>query len=291
MFAQQDNAPPGIPASAIVTAEAKDSQPPSVIHQPDLIALEANGPIPIKSWVPFEGANSKLDLLILIDDGLGRSFGTEMNELRSFIQAQPETTSISIGYMQNGTVRYTARSTSDHAQAAKSLRLPLSDPGISGSPYFSLSDAIKHWPEGSARGEVLMITDGIDRYGLGTGLDDPYLNASIHDAQRKGIVVFSIYTREAGHLDHSFWRGTWGQNFLSQVADETGGESYWIGPGNPVTFQPFLDDLTNRLAHQYRLTILAAAQNKSELVPIKLHTNIPNTDLAYPDRIWVAAGM
>ena len=49
----------------------------------------------------------------------------------------------------------------------------------------------------------------------------------------------------------------WGQNYLSQISDETGGESYYLGFGAPVSFVPYLDDLTHRLTRQYLLTFLA----------------------------------
>lgn len=55
--------------------------------------------------------------------------------------------------------------TSDHVQAAKSVRLPFATPGANASPYFSLADLIKRWPETGTRREVIMVSDGIDRFG------------------------------------------------------------------------------------------------------------------------------
>jgi hypothetical protein len=290
LAAGQDGNPPGVPARTIVTVEAKHKGIPPTLGQQDVAAYEHNDPLQVSEWTPLQGAQAGLDLLILLDDGSGMTLGGQLNDIRFFIRAQPNTTAIGVGYMQNGTVRYAAKWTRDHAEAAKSLRIPIGEPGINGSPYFSLSDAIKNWPEGAERREVLMVTDGIDRYGNGTGLDDPYVNAAIGDAQRAGVVVFSIYTHGAGHFGHSFWRNSWGQNFLSQLSDETGGESYYMGMGSPVSFKPYLDDLTMKLNHQYRITFLAKAENKAQLTPIKLHTEVPNADLAYPSRVWVAAG-
>lgn len=135
-----------------------------------------------------------------------------------------------------------------------------------------------------------MITDGIDRYGAGAGLQDPYVDAAIADAQRRGIVVFSIYTGPAGHYGHSFWRTSLGQNHLSQLSDETGGDSFYIGTGSPVSFKPFLDELSSRLSHQYLLTFSAKAMNKAQFRNIKVNAEVPNADLAYADRVWVPAG-
>jgi len=59
----------------------------------------------------------------------------------------------------------------------------------------------------------------------------------------------------------------------------------------PVSSKPFLDDLLARLnGRQCQITFRAQPQNKAALRPIKLRTELPNADLAYPDKMWVAAG-
>jgi hypothetical protein len=98
-------------------------------------------------------------LFILIDDA-ATSLGLQLDELRAFINSQPATTAIAVGYMQYGTVQTVQSSTKDHSLAAKSLRLPMGS--ASGSPYFSVEDLIKHWPEGPVPREILMVSDGID---------------------------------------------------------------------------------------------------------------------------------
>jgi hypothetical protein len=283
---------PGVPAHAVVTVEPRhdgQSEAP-VLNQQDVMAYEGHDRIPVTGWLPLQGEHAGMEFLIMLDDGSGLAVDTQLNEIRDFINAQPSTTAIGVAYMRNGTAQFTSKFTHDHAAAARSLRLPIGQAGINGSPYFSLSEVVKNWSSSAERHEVLMITDGIDRYGAGTGLDDPYVNDAISDAQKKGVVVFSIYTRGAGHFGHSLWRNSWGQNFLSQVSDETGGESYYIGFGSPVSLKPFLDNLSIRLNRQYLLTVLAKAENKADLRPLKLHTEVHNADLAYPTRIWVPAG-
>jgi hypothetical protein len=74
----------------------------------------------------------------------------------------------------------------------------------------------------TARREVLMITSGIDEY-YGGGLQDPYVDEAIQDAQCVGIVVYSIYTPGAGHLGHSYWRIDWGENYLSELSRKNWG--------------------------------------------------------------------
>ena len=142
--------------------------------------------------------------------------------------------------MRNGTVDVLQQLTTDNAQAAKSLRLPLGEPGLSASPYQSVVDLIKHWPGGSrdwVRREVLMISDGIDRLG-GGGPADSYVYSAIEQIQRAGVVIYAIYANAVGHYGHTFWRLNWGQNYLSQVTDETGGEAYFMGLETPSPFHP-----------------------------------------------------
>jgi hypothetical protein len=240
--------------------------------------------------VPATGENAALEFFILIDDSANATLATQFDDIRQFINSQPPTTKIGVAYMQNGTAQVVQNPTADHAQAAKSLRIPLGTPGVNASPYFSLTDLIKRWPTGSSRREVLMISDGIDLY-YGTGdLQDPYVDDAIEQAQRASVIVFAIYNPGAGHYARSFWRTNFGQLYLSRVADETGGESYYIGfTGPAVTFVPYVDDIEHRLSNQYLLTFLAKPEKKSGMQRVKLTTELPNTELVAADRVYVPA--
>jgi hypothetical protein len=156
------------------------------------------------------------------------------------------------------------------------------------SPYFSLVDLIKHWPGSSDWREILMVSDGIDRFG-GSGPANPYVDSAIEEAQRAGIVVFAIYSPGVGHYGHSFWRMNWGQNYLSRLADETGGEAYYLGLQAPISFTPYLDELRQRLGHQYLLTFLAKPGKKAGMQRVRLSTEVPNVEVVAADRIYVAA--
>jgi hypothetical protein len=192
----------------------------------------------VTDWIPAQGERAALEFFILIDDGASVSLGSQLEDIRQFINAQPATTKVGIAYMQNGTAKIVQDLTSDHPQAAKALRLPFGNPGVNSSPYFALQDLIKRWPEGAARRQVLMVTDGTDHF-WGSSGQSPYVESAIADAQRAGIMVYAIYSPGAGHDAHSYWRTYWGQIYLSQVTDETGGESYYIGfSGAPVSFAP-----------------------------------------------------
>ncbi|HYW38472.1 MAG TPA: hypothetical protein VE957_10190 [Terriglobales bacterium] len=288
-----EEAPPanGTPAHMVVTVEAVHGSNVPVIGREDVLVYEGRDRDKVTDWVPAQGDHAGLELVVMLDDGSNISLGTQLEDLRQFITAQPASTKIGVAYMQNGIAKMEQNLTSDHALAAKALRLPMGIHGINGSPYFSLSDLIKRWPETTARREVLMVSDGIDLYYGSGDLLDPYLAAAIEDAQRAGVVVFVIYTPGGGHYGHSYWRTYWGQLYLAQVAEETGGESYYIGFfGPPVAFTPYLDNMEHRLTCQYLLTFTAKPQKKSGLQRVKLMTEVPNAELVSAERVYVAAG-
>jgi len=156
------------------------------------------------------------------------------------------------------------------------------------SPYLSLSDLIKRWPESSARHEVVMVTSGVDPLG-GFGPMNPYLDAAIEHAQRAGILVYAIYMPAAGHAGHSFFRMNWAQNHLAQLADETGGEAYMLGFGPPVSFAPYLEEIAAHLAHQYRVTFLMKPESKAGFRGVRFSTEVPNAELVAAARVYVPA--
>ena len=290
LWAQEPSAN-AIPVQTVVTVESQHGANAPVINKEDVMVYEGRDRDKVVDWVPAQGDHADLEFMVLLDDSSNVSLGTQLEDIRQFINGQPASTKIGVAYMQDGIAQVVQNLTTDHAQAAKALRLPLGAETVNGSPYFSLIDLVKRWPASNARREVLMVTDGIDRY-YGTGdLEDPYLQAAIEDAQRAGIIVSAIYTPGVGHFGHSYWLTYWGQLYLAQVAEKTGGEAYYIGfTGAPVSFAPYLDDTAHRLTHQYLLTFLAKPPKKAGLQRIKIKTEVPHVDLVAPEEVYVPAG-
>jgi hypothetical protein len=291
--AQETAASGGVPANGIsahlvVTVEPHHGSEVPVINQNEVMVYERRDRDPVTEWIPAQGDHAALELFVLLDDAASESIGVRLDDIRQFINAQPASTKIGAAYMQNGTGHIEQNLTSDHAQAAKALRLPLGSPGINASPYISLSDLVKKWPATTARREVLMIGDGIDRYYEGQDLQDPYLAQAIDDADRAAIVISAIYNPGAGHFAHSYWQTYWGQIYLSELADKTGGEAYYIGfNGAPVSFTPYLNELGKRLTHQYLLTFLTKPPKKAGWLQVRLGSEVPNVDLISAGRVYV----
>jgi len=281
----------GIPVRTIVTVEPHHGNALPVINREDVLVFEGHERDAVTEWIPAQGDHAALEFFILLDDGSDTTgLGKQLESIHKFINEQPDYAKIGVAYMQDGVARIEQNLTTDHSQAAKALRLPVGMAGVNGSPYFSLSDLIKRWPASNARREVLMVSDGIDPYyGVGDLLD-PYLAAAISDAQRAGIIVSAIYSPGVGHFAHSYWLNYWGQLYLAQLAEKTGGESYYIGfSGSPVSFTPYLDDVKQRLTHQYWLTFLARPPKKAGLQPVKIKTEVPHVDLIAPEEVYVPA--
>jgi hypothetical protein len=280
----------GPTVNMVVTVESRHGMNPSPVDAADVLVYQDKTRDKVVSWVPGQSEHAQLELFILLDDSSGISLATQLDDIRQFINAQAETTKVGVGYMQNGTAQIVQNLTADHAQAAKALRLPLGVASINGSPYFSLSDLVKRWPAGSPRHEVLMVSDGIDRYYESADTQDPYLDSAIEDAQKAGIVVYAIYNPGVGHVGHSYWRNYWGQIYLSRLADETGGESYQVGfQGPAVAFAPYLDDVNHRFKNQYLLSFIPKPEKKSGMQRVKLTSEVPNIDLVSQDRVYVPA--
>jgi len=284
----QESPSGGVPVHMVVTVEGHHGSTPPVINREDVMVYEGHDRDPVTEWVPAQGDHAALELFVLLDDGSSESLGSQLEDIRQFINSQPGSTKVGVAYMQNGIGKVGQNPTADHALAAKAVRLPMGIGGADASPYFALTDLVKRWPPSSARREIIMVSDGIDRYYGSGDMLDPYLATAIEDAQRAGIIVSAIYTPGVGHYGHSYWQTYWGQLYLADLADKTGGESYYIGfTGSPVSFAPYLDDVSHRLSHQYLLTFLARPPKKGGMQSVKIKTEVPNVDLISADQVYV----
>src|SRR5208282_245699 len=147
----------------VITNDAQRGSEVPTLQPGDVKVGLGKNPAKVTQLIAARGENAALQLIILIDDTLDPSIGTNLNDLRDFINAQPETAAISIAYMSNTTIQVAQNFTNDHALAAKALRLPRGGMSAVDSPYLSLISLVKGWPEQKVRREVLMVTDGIDR--------------------------------------------------------------------------------------------------------------------------------
>ena len=263
-------AAPGTVTMTVTAVAKKDAEPPAVKRE-DLQLYVNKDRTQAADWQRGE----KLYLAVLIDDSLDSDVASQWGVLSEFFKQQPSTTYISVSYARNGTAVVAQDFTNNHELAAKALRLPIG-PGAFSSPYLTLLDLMKRLPSGpTERRSILLISSGID-YFHGNFPESPDLESTYERAQKENINIWSLYYPDAGHLGGRWFRAFRGQNDLSQLAESSGAESYYLGVNEAVTFKPYLDELTVHLRNQYLLTFKGSGGKKGRFERVKLATELPN---------------
>ena len=272
-------------AQFVMTASVKGSNAPPVLQQNNVSVTVKNRPAEITQWQPLRGADAGLQLVFLFDESAPSYLALQIPSLRTFIQGLPASAEVGVAYMANGRAVFTQKLTSDHALAAKSLRITNSIPGVSASPYFCLSDLAKHWPSSTkTRRVVFMVTNGEDPYYMQADMQDPYLSSAISDSQRAGMLVYSIYFKDVGFRRAGSFGRLIGQSYLLRLADETGGQTYANGLTTVVSFDPYLAQFKTSLENQYMVSITAQG---SGLQRIKVKSNLNGVKLSAPAAVNV----
>ncbi len=311
----QDSTAPAPSAGAatvhmVVTEEtvSGDANPPAITAQ-DIQVKSGKDRLKVSNLIPAQGDQAGLQLFIAIDDTCTTDLGSLLSDVRAFIAAQPKTTVIGVGYMANAQTQIVQNFTEDKDAAAKAVRLPLGRLSSMDSPYLSLQDLIKRWPVSKLRREVIIITDGIDRlrnyggyggrggagggaFGAGGPINSfanqsPDVDSTSRAAQRAGVIVYSIYAQGVGAAGRNYWEATIGQSGISQISDETGGESFILGVQNVPSFQPYFGTIQRMLNSQYFLVFRVTPLKKADLRPVKITTEVPNTEIVSAKNVLV----
>jgi len=278
---------------AVVTIFAKHSEVAPNVSQKD-VGIKVNGKDSgVTGWAQFKGADDALELVVLIDSG-ARNLGRQFEEITQFLQSLGPHTKIAVGYMENGRAVMAGPLSADHKQVVGELHLPT---GPSTNPYFSLSDLARNWPSqnGSSqnsqaqkvRREVILLSDGVDPNNPRFDPDDPYVQSAIQDSVRAGLVIYTIYWRSRPDGGDNSMTANGGQSLMDEVTQATGGNSYWSGAGNPVSFQPFFEDLMRRFANQYALEFAAAIDRKPAIETLKLKVEGLGLQVTSPQQVFV----
>jgi hypothetical protein len=278
-FAQSGNATGQ--GRAVITIFAKHSEMSPSISRQDVSAKVNGKDAAVTGWTPLRDANDGLELVLLIDGG-ARNLGRQFDEIKQFVQGLGPHTKAAVGYMEDGRAVLASPFSANHAQVVAELHLPA---GSSSNPYFSLSDLARQWPS-QARGvrrEVVLVSDGIDPSIPRFDPEDPYVSTAIADSVRAGLVVYSIYWQSRSVGDNS----NDGQSLLAEVTQSTGGNGYWTGTGNPVSFKPFFDDLARRLDNQYELDFAAKLDRKPAVENFKFKVTGMALEVASPQQVYV----
>ncbi len=267
---------PGTVTMTVTAVGKKDTSPP-IVNKDDVQLYLNKERTQVADWKHGE----RLYLAVLIDDSLDNVIANQWNDLKAFFAAQPDTTYISVSYARNGTAMVAQDFTNDHELAAKALRLPLGGGGAFSSPYLTLLDLMKRLPSSADRRSILFFSSGID-YFRGDFWTRPVdLDSTISLAQKQNI--------NAGHRARGFFLISRAQSYLSQLSDETGAESFYLGTGEPVTFKPYFDELALHLNNQYLLTFRASGGAKGRFQRVKVTTELPHVEFMSAPQVFLPA--
>lgn len=307
MHSQAKSAQGTVQVHLVVTNEAARGDDVPTLQQGDVKVKQGKNSLQVNQLIPAKGDSAALQLFILVDDTLDSGVGNNLNDVRDFINAQPASTVIAVGYMSNAAVNVTQNFTADHELAVKALRLPRGGFSTMDSPYLSLISLVKGWPQQNVRREVLMVTDGIDRLRgsqpapsrLGPNYGPVYhtmptmspdVNSASEISQRYNVLVYSLYALGVGRAARSSWDLQTGLSGLAKLANETGGDCFSLGTSSLVSFKPYLDRLQKMFDNQYYLVFQASPKGKGGLQRVNVTTEVSNAEIAAPDNVWVAPG-
>jgi len=304
---QEKSAPSTVPVHLVITdvAQRDDAELPP-LQKEDVKVKQGKNFLQVTQLIPAQGDNAALQLMILIDDTLNTSAGNNLTDLKNFISAQPTSTVIGVGYMSNAGVNIAQNFTADHDLAVKAVRLPRGAFSTMDSPYLSLINLAKGWPQQKVRRAVLMVTDGIDRLRgeqpqpsrLGPNFGTVYhsmptisidATSASEISQRYTVIVYSIYAVGVGRAGRSSWDLQVGLSGLSKISNETGGETFSLGTSQLVSFQPYLERMQKMLSNQYYVVFQAVPRKKAGLQRVNVQTELSNSELLAPNNVWVPA--
>ncbi len=233
---------------------------------------------------PLKGRD--LELFMVIDDAANANddFSSRLQELRHFVTTQPDSVSIGVAYIQNGTLQVVENPTTDHQLAAAALRAPAgSEPG---NPYSALSDLVQHWVSNSVSREIVLVGTQIDD-SASEGGSCANAETAIEDAQRAGVIVYAVYS-PVTNVSQKFSKLDAGRVDLGQVAYQTGGEAYLMGRRPTDTIEPFLADISEHLGNRYLVKFRLTPNTGSGLQPVNVTAGSADQELMTPDKVWVA---
>jgi hypothetical protein len=275
------------PSAVVMTITAtakKDAQPPELTKNDVALYLGKE-----RVQVADMKRGDTLYLAVLIDDSLRSTIANQWNDLKQFFMAQPRTTYIAVAYARNGEAMVAQDFTTDHALAAKALRLPLGALTVANSPYLAVNDWMKRWPVQGQRSSIILFSSGIDYFRGGFAPEDPDLDTTIARAQKQNINIWSIYVPDAGRFGRrGFSAFNWESN-LARISQETGGENYFLSLQMPVDLRPYFDSIQAHLNNQYLLAFVGNGGEKGKFEPVKVTSELQNVGILRPSQVFLRA--
>lgn len=253
----------GAPRPVTIPVTIKVNKPETEVRVVDLMVREDGE---VQSLLSIRRpADNPVTLAVLLQDDLVSSISSEARGVANFIRDLPAGSRVMVGYIRSGSLQVRRRFTTDLDRAAASVRPPLSSASASPfNPYVEIIEALRRFDsQPLGRRAILVVSDGLD---VSRGLDSSSpsnsidLARAIREAQRRGVAIYSIFAPPA--VSGNRFLISNGQSSLQRLSDETGGRAFFQGTSAPVSFQPFLREISSTLERQIALTYLSTHPNK-----------------------------
>ena len=211
-------------------------------------------------------SDNPITLAVLLQDDLVSSIANETKGVAEFVRQLPVGSRVMVGYIRTGSLQLRRRFTTELPKAAEAIRPPLGVASASPyNPFVQVIEALRRYDaQPLGRRAMILVSDGLD---ISHGLDSSTpgqsvdLARAITEAQRRGVAIYSIYAPSAALAGHHLLIAN-GQSCLKRLSDETGGYAFFQGTGAPVSFEPFLKEISATLDRQIALTYLSTHPNK-----------------------------
>lgn len=203
-------------------------------------------------------SEAPLVLAVLIQDDLISRVNTELSSIKEFIRGLPEGSRVMVGYLTVGDLRVAHEFTTDLARASDSVRVVVgSQSATPFNPYLGVVATLKRFDSQPAgRRVVLMISDGLDT-SRGLRSASPSLSLdldrAIREAQRRAVAVSTFYAPSVGLTSFNRIAISYGQGSLNRLADETGGDAFFMGD-TFVSFSPYFRELNELIKRHWLIT-------------------------------------
>lgn len=254
----------GAPRPVTVPVTIKVKKPEVEIRVVELLVRE-DGEVqsPLSMRKP---SDNPITLAVVLQDDLVSSIANETKGVADFIRQLPVGSRVMVGYIRTGSLQLRRRFTTELPKAADAVRPPLGIASASPyNPFIQVIEALRRYDaQPLGRRALFLVSDGLD---LSHGVDGSTpgqsvdLARAITEAQRRGVAIYSIYAPSAAISANPLLVAN-GQSSLQRLSDETGGHAFFQGTGAPVSFDPFLKEISATLERQIALTYLSTHPNK-----------------------------
>ena len=223
-----------------ITVTVGGPQTPQPLNASHFLVTD-NGQLQNVDVVAGPDHNAPLHVAVVLEEGIASSINNQISSLRGFVNQLPPGSNVMVAMINRNQASTVVPFTTDLKRAAQAIPMVMNyRDEVPLNAFVSLSEVIKQFDGIEGRKEIVMIGSGFDV--LQDSMTPSYnmdLQRAEEAARRANVVVHTIWVPAAGF--HSERMNMLGASNLLDLADATGGQSFW----NVDRF--VVQDLTPRL--------------------------------------------